>query len=192
MEISSYKSEKNSVYSIVAGDRGRRSRPSTCKKAMVPWPFFTEEQERLSRGAWFDRAQCDPSAARKHEIPNDVHQPWLHGGPLRWEHVLGMLSVRFVQQPSRYILYYDKQPKQSAAWRCACEALATECVRQKSPTNIPGQRKRLRMYHWPDMMRLQLMIEHGGIFLDHDAFVVRPLDELRRCATVRPSSFCNM
>ena len=37
------------------------------------------------------------------------------------------------------------------------------------------------MYHWPDMMRLELLIQHGGIFLDHDAYVFRSLDELRRC-----------
>ena len=31
-------------------------------------------------------------------------------------------------------------------------------------------------------MRLQLLLRHGGIFVDHDAYVVRPFDELRRCA----------
>ena len=38
------------------------------------------------------------------------------------------------------------------------------------------------MYHWPDVMRLKLLLEHGGIFVDHDAFVVRTLDDLRQCA----------
>jgi len=37
------------------------------------------------------------------------------------------------------------------------------------------------MMHYPDMMRLDLLIAFGGIFLDHDAFVIRPLDQLRSC-----------
>jgi hypothetical protein len=31
------------------------------------------------------------------------------------------------------------------------------------------------------MMRLELLIQHGGIFLDHDAYVLRSLEPLRRC-----------
>ena len=48
---------------------------------------------------------------------------------------------------------------------------------------MPGRAgARLKMYHWPDVMRLKLLLEHGGIFVDHDAFVVRSLDDFRQCA----------
>jgi len=152
----------------------------------VPWPFFTRAQERLAQHAWRSDPEGCSSRPRRYAIPNVVHQPWLHGGKLRWEHLLGMLSVRFVLRPDRYILYYDKAPKPTEEWRCACEAFAIEC-RQRSLGSVwvPGtgrqRRKRLKMYHWPDMMRLELLIEHGGIFIDHDAFVVRSLDALRLC-----------
>lgn len=43
------------------------------------------------------------------------------------------------------------------------------------------------MMHMPDMMRLELLLRHGGMFLDHDAYVVRSLDGLRRCCP--PASF---
>ena len=39
------------------------------------------------------------------------------------------------------------------------------------------------MYHRPDMMRLELLLRHGGIFLDHDAYVVdgERLQAVRAC-----------
>mmetsp|Transcript_36929 Transcript_36929/g.61205 ORF Transcript_36929/g.61205 Transcript_36929/m.61205 type:complete len:276 (-) Transcript_36929:122-949(-) len=116
------------------------------------------------------------------DIPNVVHQPWLHGTRLRWEHVLGMIATHFIVRPSSYWLYYDKQPPLSLEWRCACDAFATKCVQQTGSHVVPGTRnRRLRMMHWPDIMRLELLIKHGGIFLDHDVYALHPLDELRRC-----------
>ena len=34
-------------------------------------------------------------------------------------------------------------------------------------------------------MRLDLLEEHGGMYVDHDAFVLRSLDDLRHCTAVR-------
>ena len=102
---------------------GRRLLPAP------PWPYFTPEQAALSREAWAAPPTDGSCAARgRIAIPNVVHQPWLHGGALKWEHILGMLSVRHVLRPERYLLYYDKAPADSATWRCAC-ALA-RCVQR--------------------------------------------------------------
>ena len=35
--------------------------------------------------------------------------------------------------------------------------------------------------HRSDLMRLDVLEEHGGIYVDHDAFVLRSLSQLRRC-----------
>lgn len=122
---------------------GRRLLPAP------PWPYFTAEQAALSRAAWelppTVAAGCGAATAQ-HHIPNEVHQPWLHGGALKWEHVLGMLSVRHVLRPELYTLYYDKQPAASATWRCAC-AIA-DCVKHAAPTRVPGTKQRLKMYHY--------------------------------------------
>ena len=152
--------------------------------AAPPWPFFTPEQTRLSRPAWelppIAGQGCSGQASSHASIPAVVHQPWLHGGALKWEHILGMLSVRYVLRPKRYKLYYDKAPAPSPTWRCAC--LIAHCVQHSAPTRVPGNTgKRLKMYHWPDVMRLQLLLKHGGVFVDHDAFVIRSLDDLLRC-----------
>lgn len=156
--------------------------------AAPPWPYFTPEQAIHSQAAWEELPiagrGCDGAAApqsRHTSVPAVVHQPWLHGGALRWEHILGMLSVRYVLKPTRYRLYFDRTPTTSPTWRCAC--LIAHCVQHSAPTRVPGRPgQRLKMYHWPDVMRLQLLLRHGGIFVDHDAFVVKPLDDLRQCA----------
>ena len=39
-----------------------------------------------------------------------------------------------------------------------------------------------------EMMRYDLLLEYGGIFLDHDAYALRPLDSLRACCAPPPES----
>ena len=146
-------------------------------------PFHTAELTRLAAPAW---GECTHGVSAR--IPNVVHQPWLHGTQLRWEHILGMISVRWIAKPDQYVLYFDRLPRPSAQWECACE-LATQCVRAEPPRIVPGTRhQRLKMMHWPDMMRLDLLLRHGGIFLDHDAYVLRSLDPLRHCCPPQEAS----
>lgn len=99
---------------------------------------------------------------------------------MKWAHVLGMISVRWIVQPEKYVLYYDRMPPDSPQWRCA-RVLATEIHQRRPVTSAPGSGRRIRMAHWPEMMRYDVLLEHGGIFLDHDAYALRPLDKLRSC-----------
>jgi hypothetical protein len=148
-------------------------------------PYFDERLAELAEPFW---APCTASSAAP-TIPNEVHQPWLHGATPRWEHILGMLSARFVLRPDRYTLYYNRPPPPSPQWRCAC-VFAT-CVQRRASSAIPfrqrgtGRTKRIKAGHWPELMRYDLLLEHGGIFLDHDSYVLRPLDGLRRCCAQR-------
>jgi hypothetical protein len=110
-------------------------------------------------------------------IPNAIHQPWLHGTTPKWEHILGMIAAKFIVRPDKYILYYDRLPPRSQTWMCAC-ALAT-CKHRRPSTHVSG--RRIRMGHWPEIMRYDVLLDHGGIFLDHDSYALTPLDDLRRC-----------
>lgn len=93
-----------------------------------------------------------------------------------------MLSVRAVARPTAYHLYYDVSPRPSPQWRCAC-ALA-RCAQRPSRTHIFGQRLSSAA-HRSDLMRLDLLEEYGGLYLDHDSFVLRPLDGVR-CTNALP------
>ena len=92
-----------------------------------------------------------------------------------------MLSVRAVARPAAYHLYYDVLPRRSPQWRCAC-ALA-QCTHKASRTHIFGVRL-ANAAHRSDLMRLDLLEEHGGLYLDHDSFVLRRLDGVR-CTNAR-------
>ena len=112
-------------------------------------------------------------------IPNVAHQIWLGGGTLRWEHILSMLAIRFVLRPERYVLHFDIAPKASAEWECAC-SLAS-CVQTNAPRFVHGKRL-LEVEHRSDVLRLDLLTQQGGLYIDHDAFVVShdSLHEMRR------------
>lgn len=122
---------------------------------------------------------CPQTALGAPTIPNIVHQPWLGGADLQWEQILAMLSVRFVMKPERFTLYYDTPPRDSATWRCAC-AIADACVLTPSRTAIHGA-PLVYPQHRSDLMRLDLLEKYGGVYIDHDSFVLRPLDDLRKC-----------
>ena len=140
-------------------------------------PAFSPALARLAEPFWRD---CPPSSSPP-RIPNDVHQPWLHGTTMKWEHVLGMIGVRFVLRPRKYALYFDKLPPPSPQWACAC-VLATDCIKRKPSVGVPGRPgRRIRMYHYPEMMRYDLLLENGGIFLDHDSYALKPIESLRSC-----------
>ena len=128
-----------------------------------------------------DDEQPDIDAAAS--VPDSVHQTWLGGGEMQWPHIMQMASVRYVHSPALYTLWFDKEPPSNATWQCAC-TLADNCVQRRTPKFVPRRRAQwLRMAHRSDIMRLELLIEHGGIYLDHDAYVLRSLGPLRRCAT---------
>ena len=115
-------------------------------------------------------------------IPNVVHQPWLGSATLRWEQLLSMLSVLLMVRPKRFYLYYDIAPAKSEQWACAC-TLAS-CVLKKSRRHIFGQPVSFPQ-HQSDLMRMDLLEKEGGIYVDHDSFVLRALDQVWHCSCPR-------
>lgn len=97
---------------------------------------------------------------------------------LKWEYVLSMLAIRFVLRPEQYLLHFDVQPEATPQWTCACNL--AQCIQASSPRKVFGK-ELTRVQHRSDVMRLDLLSRQGGIYLDHDAFVVRheAMHELR-------------
>ena len=124
-------------------------------------------------------SRAPPKCSDADPIPDHVHQPWTGGATMRWEQVLAVASVRFLGKPKRFTVYYDVPPKDTQQWRCAC-TFADACVQRASRTEIHGQPIAYAA-HKSDLMRIDLLEEHGGVYVDHDAFVLGSLDELRRC-----------
>ena len=87
-----------------------------------------------------------------------------------------MLSVRLAVQPKHFYLYYDILPSTSDHWVCACTL--AKCVQKASRRRIFGQPIRFPQ-HKSDLMRIDLLDMHGGMYLDHDTFVLRALDRVQ-------------
>lgn len=142
-------------------------------------PLWSTALAQKAASFWRPCTIADVASA----IPNTIHQPWLHGTTPKWEHVLGMLAARFIVRPSKYVLYFDKQPEMSPQWRCFCSI--ADCVRRRPSVSVHG--RRIKMGHWPEIMRYDLLLEHGGIFLDHDSYALTPLDDIRKCSCAQDS-----
>ena len=147
-------------------------------------------------------AGCKPGGQ---PLPSVVHQIWLGGWKPMYAKLLSVMSVHFLLQPERHVLLYDVRPTSSKGevwpeWQCAC--LLAECVQTTVPTTIgthrfdddPRVEKAYNTERYAsdtlgrcansqlDMLRLEVLQQHGGLVLDIDVFVLRSLDLWRHCA----------
>jgi hypothetical protein len=107
--------------------------------------------------------------------------------------LMSVLSVHLVLQPEQHFLYYDQVPD-SEEWRCACKLATCREVklrRRVFGTRIDSEVDARDRYASDrlgrcanaqlDLARLDALEPSGGIYLDLDAFVLRPLDTWRHC-----------
>ncbi len=120
-------------------------------------------------------------------------------GDRRWSllnHVCVMSALDRLR-PERAVLWFEFEPT-GPWWRLTKPHL--ELARTKAPREVFGN-PLLHYAHRADVLRLRLLLEHGGIYLDTDVFVHRPFDDLLGHETVlglqqeswsdRPSGLCN-
>ena len=105
-----------------------------------------------------------------HPIPSTVHQIWLGGDqggehPPRfndqhWEWVLSLATVRLHLKPQEHRLYYD-----SAAGPPRCARAFATPVHVAPPATV-GSGSETRHSVRSDVLRLQVLHAHGGVYLD--------------------------
>jgi len=100
--------------------------------------------------------------------------------PFHLLHYLAIESCRRVLQPERIYLYYHHLPF-GLYWDLICPHLtlvrvapATEVSAAQYGDRVPEQ---YRYAHHADVIRLDALIEHGGIYADIDTLFLRPLPE---------------
>ena len=126
------------------------------------------------------------------QIPNTVTSFWLGGGKLMFAKLLAMLSVHLFVRPEKHVLLYD-EPDSSKEWQCACLLASCQRVSLRQRLNghdlLGGATDRYASDRLGrcgnaqlDVLRLDTLLEQGGVLLDLDVFALRPLDAWRRCA----------
>ena len=83
-------------------------------------------------------------------------------------------------KPEQVFFYYEFEP--SGPWWTLSRSLVTP-VQITAPREIFG-RPLAHVAHRSDVVRLQKVIEHGGIYLDADVFVQRSFDDLLNESTI--------
>ena len=117
-------------------------------------------------------------------IPNIIHMMWFTGPKSRDFGFLNYLAVKIaaqVQKPDHYYFYYNAEPTNNQHWE-AIKPYVT-MVQIDPPTEIGGVSLDYPQYQ-SDVVRLQKLLEHGGIYLDTDILLLKPLTPLMGNACV--------
>lgn len=115
-------------------------------------------------------------------IPNDVHFVWGlkdEPEPFHLVHYLCVESCRRVQRPDRIFLHCAHRPS-GRYWKLVEPAVTIVPAAQVAEVSAISSDERFvpvayRYAHHSDFVRLDALIEHGGIYADLDTLFVKPL-----------------
>jgi hypothetical protein len=111
-------------------------------------------------------------------VPNLIHFIFLgEGTPFRFLHHLAILSALVRSGPDEIVVYGIREPVESPWWRKIRPVISYEPV---EPIREFRGKKIDAYQHRADIIRLEKLIEHGGIYLDIDVLTLRSLSPLRR------------
>ncbi len=109
-------------------------------------------------------------------IPNIIHfcYGFRDSGPFGLVEYLAIRSAFDLNHPDQLYFYYNKSP--AGPWWDLAQRFLTP-VKVQPPLAVFG--KLLRRYaHRADVFRLDILIEHGGIYLDMDTLCIRSFGDL--------------
>jgi len=113
-----------------------------------------------------------------------VHAIWFFPPrtPLRFHEALALLAVQRYVRPRKILLWYDAEstPPAGRWWQFARQSVAHLLpVPYQRPTSVFNHTLAVPE-HQSDVARLAILDQHGGLYIDLDVIVVRPLDALFR------------
>jgi len=111
-----------------------------------------------------------------------VHVIWFYPRrtALRFHEAMCLLAVQRYVRPRKILLWYDAEstPPTGAWWQFARQSVAHLLpVPYQRPTSVYN-RTLLVPEHQSDVVRLTVLEEFGGLYVDLDVIIVRPVDSL--------------
>lgn len=113
-------------------------------------------------------------------IPNTIRFIYLGGKPFSLVHYLAVKSACVINDPTEVYFHCSREPV-GEWWEKARSYL--EVRKMEAPTEVAGVALCIRE-HQADIARLQILQEHGGIYLDIDVICVKPFTPLLENACV--------
>ena len=121
-------------------------------------------------------------------VPNVVHYVWYSRGELSFVGFMSLLSViRFIN-PCLIIFHGDTTPY-GRYWDFIVNISPIFIhLKRDRPQTVFGQQVGFSE-HSGDIMRIEALLKYGGIYMDTDTVLVRPIDELRKYACVMSTQY---
>ena len=107
-------------------------------------------------------------------IPSNFHFVYIKERPWKLHHYLSVKSAKLRSGADEVIIWCDQEPE-GEYWDKTKELVTVQRV--NAPTKIFGK-PITQPAHKSDVIRLQVLIEYGGIYADTDVIVVKPFTEL--------------
>ena len=101
-------------------------------------------------------------------------KPDFGGKPFSFIHYMAVKSALAAHPGAKAFFYYEHEPR-GPYWEVARRYV--ECVRVEAPKEVFG-RPLAHVAHQADLLRLQILLERGGIYLDLDTVTTRGFDSL--------------
>ena len=117
------------------------------------------------------------------KVPNIVHYIWYNSeiASLRFDHLLSMLSVHKILKPDVIYFHTNREPT-GRFWEQAKKIPNLKINHRNPPTHLLGEPIEPALFYTShsNVDRLKILMEYGGIYLDFDTLIIRPLDDLRK------------
>lgn len=152
----------------------------------LPYNFFPKDIMtldnsfgRLSRQIFYNSPEYATAKQNFDElIPNIAHMIWMGGGKMDFLFYLSLLSLIYVAEVDRVYIHGDGAPTGPYWDKIKFHPKLRYVFRRKLGT-VYGNAVTDRS-HITDVWRVEFMIRYGGIYIDTDSVVVRPLDRETR------------
>jgi len=108
-------------------------------------------------------------------VPNEIHFIWLTeptSRPFNYINSIAIKAAADVQKPDRIYMHCNKEPTNNPYWNEIRSMFSMRWV--EAPDSHDGVPLEYIQYK-ADVLRLQILRDHGGIYLDTDSLMLKPL-----------------
>jgi hypothetical protein len=117
-------------------------------------------------------------------VPNYIHFLFFNASYIPYVHAVCVLAAFRNHRPEKIFLHTNVPEFTGMHWDKIRTTLGSVLVVRNItlPTTIFGQNfsENYHLWHAGDVTRIYILMQHGGIFLDNDSYVVRSLDVFRK------------
>jgi hypothetical protein len=119
-------------------------------------------------------ALMDARAIEECSVPNVVHFVWYSGNEFRLDHFFSIKSVYNAMKPDFIFIHGREFPLGNVHFDRSIAELGLKPVLSRVVTSVYGKPVNV-IEHKSDVLRMESLIRFGGVYLDLDVLVLRPL-----------------